>query len=249
MGSIVPLLYVLPAGWIAGILVNYLADVLPAYRKIAQPVCLSCKSSMSWSNYILFPSACAACGAPRKMRAWIVQLAYLAAAAGLWYRTPTGWNLAAVLILLAYLGLVAVIDIEHRVILHSVSLAGLIMGLALGIWQHGIWRTIGGGAVGFVVMLALYWLGFLFIRYQKLRQGLEQPEDALGFGDVNLSGVIGLLLGWPGVTVGLVLTVLLAGGFSLAYLLIKLVRREYQASLAIPYGPFLVVSAAWLLLI
>ncbi len=83
--------------------------------------------------------------------------------------------------------------------------------------------------------------------FKSTGRDLEEPEDALGFGDVNLGGVIGLLLGWPGIIAGLVFAILLAGGFSLVYLLIKLLRREYRPSLAIPYGPFLAASAAWLL--
>lgn len=248
MGSIVPLLIVLPAGWLAGMLINYFADVLPVYRRPARPICLSCKTTMSCLTYILIFRPCPACSAKRRVRTWIVLLVALACAGWMWYQTPGGLSFLAALTILVYLGIVTVIDIEHRVILHSISLAGCVVGLIYGTWLHGIWRTIAGGAVGFIVMLALYYLGFLFIRYQRRRQGLEQLEDALGFGDVNLSGVIGLLLGWPGITAGLVLAVLLAGGFSLVYLLVKLARREYHPDLAIPYGPFLAISAAWLLL-
>jgi len=34
---------------------------------------------------------------------------------------------------------------------------------------------------------------------------METDEVALGFGDVNLAGIMGLLLGWPGITAGLVI--------------------------------------------
>jgi leader peptidase (prepilin peptidase)/N-methyltransferase len=164
----------------------------------------------------------------------------------MWWTIPPGWNLITSIVLVIYFGLVTTIDVEHRLILHSVSLVGACLAFVVGTWQHGLWRTLAGGAVGFTAMLGLYWLGMLFIRFQKRRQGLVEPEDALGFGDVNLSGVIGLLLGWPGIIAGLVLAILLAGGFSLAYLIIKLIRREYRPSLVIPYGPFLALSAAWL---
>ena len=234
-------------GWACGALVNYLADSLPVRRRLVHPFCSSCQSEVAWWNYLFWPRKCESCGHQRNRRSWVVELFYVVVVVWMWFNIPQGWNIIASLVLMVYFGLVTIIDVEHRLILHSVSLAGGLLGLIIGTWQHGLWRTLAGGAVGFVTMLGLYWLGILFIRFQKRRQGIQEPEDALGFGDVNLSGVIGLLLGWPGIIVGLVFAILLAGGFSLVYLVIKLLRREYRPSLVIPYGPFLVASAAWLL--
>ena len=69
----------------------------------------------------------------------------------------------------------------------------------------------------------------------------------MGFGDVNLSAVIGLLLGWPAILAGLILAILLGGAVSLVYLMYKLITRRYEAFSAIPYGPFLVASTVILL--
>jgi leader peptidase (prepilin peptidase)/N-methyltransferase len=64
-----------------------------------------------------------------------------------------------------------------------------------------------------------------------------------GFGDVNLAGLIGLAVGWPGVAVALVLGIFAAGAFSLAYLAWMAARRRYAAFTPFPYGPFLVLGA------
>lgn len=85
------------------------------------------------------------------------------------------------------------------------------------------------------------------MRWMSRRSGGIDEDEALGFGDVNLSGVIGLMLGWPGIAAGLILTIFIAGIVSLVYLLIRLLTRRYQAFMAIPYGPFLVASAIILL--
>ena len=54
-------------------------------------------------------------------------------------------------------------------------------------------------------MLALYYSGFVYLRISRKLRGKEPGEtEALGFGDVNLSGIIGLLLGWPGILLGLI---------------------------------------------
>ena len=70
---------------------------------------------------------------------------------------------------------------------------------------------------------------------------------ALGFGDVNLAGVLGLLLGWPGIVLGLLLAILIGGVVSLVYLVVMAVLRRYHTFMAIPYGPFLIISAILLL--
>lgn len=68
-------------------------------------------------------------------------------------------------------------------------------------------------------------------------------DVALGFGDVNLSGVLGLMLGWPIILFGLGVAVLIGGAVSLVYIIVKLITRRYQALMALPYGPFLVLGA------
>jgi leader peptidase (prepilin peptidase)/N-methyltransferase len=152
------------------------------------------------------------------------------------------------LILLAYLGVVIVIDLEHRLILHPVSLAGAILGVGIGTWLHGLTATLLGGLFGFAGMLALYYLGIVFVRLSARLRGQPIGEDeGIGFGDVNLSGVVGLLLGWPGILAGLLIAILLGGAVSLLYLLLMITIRRYRPSLALPYGPFLAASAIILL--
>lgn len=80
-------------------------------------------------------------------------------------------------------------------------------------------------------------------------RGEEIEEIALGFGDVNLAGVIGLLLGWPGIIAGIILAILIGGVVSGGYLVLQVLRKKYQAYQALPYGPFLVLSAVVLLFI
>jgi leader peptidase (prepilin peptidase)/N-methyltransferase len=151
------------------------------------------------------------------------------------------------LLWLVYFGVVAVIDLEHRLILHPVSIAGAVLGLVFGWIYRGFPVTITGGAAGFGFMLIFYFLGDLFVRFLARQRGEEIEEVALGFGDVNLSGVIGLLLGWPGVVAGLFLAILIGGVVSGFFLLIQMARKKYQAFQALPYGPFIVLSALFLL--
>jgi prepilin signal peptidase PulO-like enzyme (type II secretory pathway) len=115
--------------------------------------------------------------------------------------------------------------------------------LLFGINNHGVINTLIGGAGGFGIMLVFYFFGDLFVRYISRSRGEDIEEIALGFGDVNLAGVIGLLLGWPGVVGGVFVAILLGGVVSGVFLLFQIIRKKYQAYQALPYGPFLVLSA------
>lgn len=247
MSDILPLVSAAAAGWITGLVVNYLSDILPVRRKPTAPLCLNCETRQPAFTYFFWPRKCDACGERRSSRTWIVEAIFTIVAIWLWLNPGARFSFIEGLVLLGYFGVVTVIDIEHRLILHPVSIFGAVLGLIYGIQLHGIWSTILGGLAGYGAMLVLYFFGILFSAYQARRRGESHFEDALGFGDVNLGGILGLLLGWPGIVAGLLLTVILAGAISLGYLAWTLVRKRYDSSLAIPYGPFLVASAVWLL--
>jgi prepilin signal peptidase PulO-like enzyme (type II secretory pathway) len=86
-------------------------------------------------------------------------------------------------------------------------------------------------------------LGVLIIKIINRKRGQPVNDVALGFGDVNLSGVLGLMLGWPLILIGLVIAVLVGGIVSLIYILIMLLTGKYHSFMALPYGPFLVLGA------
>lgn len=234
-------------GWAAGALVNYLADVLPLRRQFVAPFCLGCEGTVGVINYLLWPRRCPSCGRHRAWRVWFVELAAVIAAIWLWVMPSSRLGFFPGLILLIYFGVVVVIDMEYRLILHPVSLVGGVLGFVYGVWLHGLYSTLLGGAVGFGAMLLLYYFGTLFMRFMAKRRSQVLDEEALGFGDVNLSGILGLLLGYPGIIAGLTLTILLGGAASLIFLVLVIIKKRYRAFIAIPYGPFLVAGAIFLL--
>jgi leader peptidase (prepilin peptidase)/N-methyltransferase len=228
-------------GLLGALLVNYLADVLPAHRKIVPAYCHDCNSQKSL-RYLLPFVPCQECGARATGRHQAV-LILGPVLAGLLYYFPIEslGNFGAIL-WLVYFGLVVVIDLEHRLILHPVSLVGALIGFIFGSLSHGVVATIIGGAAGFGIMLIFYFLGELFVRYLSKSRGQEIDEVALGFGDVNLAGVIGLLLGWPVILLGIFFAIILGGIISGLFLLVQSIRKKYEAFQALPYGPFLVIS-------
>ena len=74
-------------------------------------------------------------------------------------------------------------------------------------------------------------------------------EVAFGFGDVTLATFCGLVVGFPGVTLMLVLMVLLGALFALLYIVSRgLFARGYRAHTPLPYGPSIILAAVIMLL-
>ena len=234
-------------GCIAGYFVNYLADVLPFTRRLSQPTCPQCDAPFTWKDYLTFRSC--QNGHSRKARLWIVLITILAASIYTWI-TPSKMGYLLGLILITYFGVVFVIDMEHRLILHPTSIFGSLLGLIVGTVSHGVKDTLWGGLGGLLIMLAFYYFGVLFTRIRTKRMlamGQEaDDEEALGAGDVILVTVLGLILGWPLIWFGLLLGILLGGFFSLLLILWLVATRKYEKNalmLFIPYGPYFIISA------
>ena len=242
---IVPLL----AGWLSGWVVNYISDVLPITRRFSTPVCLECGAPIGAGEYLFFRKC--PNGHARPARVWITQVISAALSLYLFFNPPLKIGYWAGLLLLTYLGIVIVIDMEHKLILHPTSIAGSILALALGLSAHGLGTTLWGGLTGLLVMLAFYYFGALFARLRAKRmraQGLEaDDEEALGQGDVILVTILGLLVGGPTLTlVMIVLSILLGGLVSFLMIVGLMLSRRYDENammMFIPFGPYFVFGA------
>jgi len=236
-------------GWLAGWLVNYLADVLPITRRFSQPECLECSAPFTWRDYLLFRPC--RNGHTRKTRTWIVQIIILVASVYTWVKPPSKIGYFLGLVLIIYFGVIFVIDLEHRLILHETSMFGALLGLTVGTVAHGIVPTLLGGLGGLLIMLVFYGLGVLFtrIRTKRLLAIGQQTDDeeALGSGDVILVTILGFTVGWPLIWLCLLYGILLGGLVSLLLVLGLVVSGKYKTSALmtfIPYGPYFITTAA-----
>lgn len=215
---------------VGALFINYLADVLPETRSFSRPKWWPLNGK-SLQAYFSTP------------RVLIVQFVFVLLAIWLQKISIPGWSPHILLFIMLYFGLVMIIDIEHRAILHPISLVGAVIFLAFRTGADGFINSLVGGAAGFGILLFIYWLGNHLVQWMAKRKGAALEDSALGFGDVILAGVIGLLLGWPGVVAGLFLGMLLAGIYSAIHILWQLVRGNYQAFTSIPLGPFVFLGA------
>ena len=254
---LIPILF----GWIAGLFVNYVSDVLPVTRRFSQTTCSHCQASFAWVDYLTL-HACRNCGTRRSLRTWIVQIVSIASFTYFWLFPPFGLGLPLSLIVLTYFGVIIVIDLEHRLILHPTSRVGAVLGLIVGTYLYskngdivsGLLTSVVGGIAGFGIMFGLYQLGTLVARFRsrKMRAAgqTEDDEEALGFGDIFLTGVLGLMLGWPNIVLGITAGALVGGVIGLLALLGHLIQKRYSENSLmtfIPYGPSLVLGAFYIL--
>ena len=136
-----------------------------------------------------------------------------------------------------------VIDIEHRLIPTLLLLTGAILGGIIGFVRNGLALTLLGGLTGLFLVYLLYLLGILFRKVWVKFKGMDSSGPALGLGDVFLSGVLGLMVGWPAVFNSLFIAILSAGVFSIAYIGWMLVQKRYIPGRAFPFAPFFILGA------
>jgi prepilin signal peptidase PulO-like enzyme (type II secretory pathway) len=247
-------------GWLGGTFVNYAADVLPVTRRFSQPACPHCQTPFSWAEYLTL-RACRSCGKGRSLRTWLVLILAVASFTYFWLFPSERVDFTLGMVILIYFGVTTVIDLEHRLILHPTSMVGAVLGLIVGTMiyskKYSLLASVGqsllGGLIGFGVMFLLYQLGALVAKYRARKMQAagqaDDEEEALGGGDVYLLGVLGLMVG-PAVTAVLFYGVLMGGVVSIILLLALLIQRRYSNDALmtfIPYGPYFIVTAFFIL--
>jgi len=184
-------------------------------------------------SWLLLRGKCRTCGEPISGRYPFVELltGVLWASAGL--RFGADWVLPAYLVFFASLIAITFIDLDHYIIPTRIVYPTIFISIPLLVVAAAVqdeWANLERALIG----AALAW-GFLLIVH------LISPRG-MGFGDVRLSFVLGLFLGWLNlqhVFLGMFLGFLF-GAIS-GLLLMALRRRDRKDH--IPFGPFLAGGA------
>ena len=234
-------------GLILAYLVNHLANSLPNYRSLSQPVCRYCLGTQPWSIF-LFGKKCPECGKTKGCRFWLmlglIPILFLLLTGGEAVPQPF-WLL---ILMITYFTTVFVIDIEHKVILDQTTYFGVFFGLIAGTYSHGLLNTLLGGLAGFFFFYLIYKAGKLLFSKIKFF-GAGYTGDPIGFGDVKLAAVIGLVLGWPSIGTGLVAAIFIGGIFSLLFIFYQKLLGKYQPFIQLPYGPYLIAGMVFAILV
>jgi leader peptidase (prepilin peptidase)/N-methyltransferase len=207
---------------------------------IPLPTCPHCGSSRPVYGFVpvlgaLLTYRCRDCRTPGSWwLACLVQIAMAALWATLASRYDFGLPLGSALVLTIFLGAIAVIDFQHRLIPSLLVYPTVVIAVAGSpFWPGlGLLSSIEGAAVGF----ALFFVLALFARFAF-------GEGALGDGDVTLAAAIGAICGYPLVILALALGAFMGG---VGAILVVLVRRSAMGTV-IPYGPFLIGGVIYIL--
>lgn len=234
---------VILSGYAAGAVVSFVSDWYYVRREFLGDVTIRELREAGWINYLVWPFSVRTVPIAHKIRVLVVEAAYIGLAFWMWFSRPERVELWWGVLVLLYFGIVIVMDIEFRVVLHPISIAGAVLGAVIGVYIRGLWITLLGGIIGFAVMFLLYKLGEVFMNWINRRRDEMIDEVALGYGDVNMAGVVGLFLGWPPIILGLLFAIFTAGVVSILFIVVSLVIRRFRAFAALPYAPFLALAA------
>ena len=231
------------SGIIVALLVDYLSDVLPISRRFTRPLCSACHQPYAFKDYAVC-HRCSKCGNRTLTRFIIILISAVALCILVNFFPFSTLSFWASLPILILLGVIMVIDIEHRAVLVETSLLGFILFLIYGILLRGFLRTILGGLVGFLTMYLIYGLGKAFSKIAGRLRHQEISEVAFGFGDVTTGTILGLLTGWPLIFRAITISFLLFGAFTFVLFIALLLTKRYSAfSSALPFAPFLIIGA------
>jgi leader peptidase (prepilin peptidase) / N-methyltransferase len=237
----------------AGVVVNVLADRIegdeePPWRAGS---CQTCRAALPTSR--LMPvlalhatrRRCVACGKVASLRVPLLGIALavifpLLAARVLDPATPTRispWLILLLdLIVCCFLAFVFAVDLEHRLIFDISIYPPIILLLAAALIfdRKALAAMLFGVIICGGLFLVLYGLGFLLYR-----------QEALGFGDVKLAVLIGVLVGWPAIGTAIGLAALFGAAISVLLLGVGTVSRRTF----IPFGIFMALGAVLSLLL
>jgi leader peptidase (prepilin peptidase)/N-methyltransferase len=262
--------FVFLVGLCVGSFLNVCIYRLPAEKSLVWPPshCTSCQARIAWydnipvASYFILGGHCRKCGAPFSVRYMVVELATGLLLAGYWLAYfPLGLRLGADhvgvyvvhMVLIGAMLVSGVIDFESKEIFPIVTNCALAAGVVgsvlwpqvqiVGAYDHRLpdwtgWAradaalvALVGAAVGAGLIFVTRFLGTLAFR-----------REAMGIGDVYLMAAVGGVLGWEAA----VLVFLIAPFFGLVYGIWHLMRK---ADHEVPYGPFLGLAAALVMVV
>ncbi len=234
-------------GLLVGSFLNVVIHRVPRGESVVSPrsACPSCgteiasRDNVPVVSWLALRARCRSCSEPISARYPLVELLTGVIFALVAARIGLDWALPAFLVFSGGLIALSVIDLDTYLLPKKVVYPTLFSTAALLLVAGAVTRDVrglaeaaAGGLIAFVIFYAIHF---------------ASPKG-MGFGDVRLSGVIGMALGWielPLVGVGLFLAFVLATIIGVGLMVFGGKTRKDK----VPFGPFLASGAMLALLV
>ena len=226
-------------GLVIGSFLNVVIYRLPLkiMLKNSRSVCPKCGIQLKWYHniplvsYLFLGGKCAFCKKAISIRYPLVELSnalfyiYFYMTFGLTYNFIIFSILSSILLTIIF------IDYDYQIIPDSITLPGMVLGLAVSFLPNGmgiinsiIGLLAGGGSLYFIALLG----DWLF------------KKESMGGGDIKMAGMLGAFLGWQKVLL-IFLSSAVIGLF--ISVIILFISEKFRRERVIPFGPFLAIAA------
>ena len=223
---------------------NVCIDRLPRGQSIVHPPshCDSCQRRLSAKDlipiysYLRTKGKCSYCKAAIPQRVLWVEIGTGAYFGFLFWRFGLTPDFGIVAFYSCIFIVLMVIDLEHGLILNKIVYPAMAVAFVISTFipdvmiNRFIYPGIAGYALSSIVAGIAGFIIFLLI--------VIISRGGMGFGDVKMAGLIGLVTGWPQVFLAILIGILLGGLVALVLLILKIKGRKQ----AIPFGPFLAIG-------
>jgi len=220
-----------------GSFLNVLIDRLPTGGSLLHPGshCPDCQRRLAPGDlipvfsYLWLRGRCRFCGARIPQRIFWVELTTGIVFTLLWWQYGPTLQTAILSFYYCLLAAILVIDLEHNLILNKIVYPATIIAMAIAVINAvltpgrpivgDIVNALIGGGVG---LLSLFLVALIF-------------RGGMGWGDVKMAGLMGVMLGFPGILTALLLAIV--GGGLVAAILLALKLKGRKGTM--PFGPYL----------
>jgi len=231
-------------GLAVGSFLNVVIYRLPRKIRFAagRSACPRCGEQLKWYHniplfsYLFLGGKCAFCRAPISARYPLVETLNCVAWIYFFWYLGLSWAFGVWAVLISMLLVIFFIDLDHRIIPDSITLPGMVLGLAasflpggMGILPSLVGLLVGGGALYLIAIL-----GDLLFK-----------KESMGGGDIKMAAMLGAFLGWQKVLLVFISSAVIGLVVSIVLMTVSAKMRETRM---VPFGPFLAMAAVLSLL-
>ena len=236
------ILFIILISSVLGSFFNMLIHRLPRNQEIVKKPshCPKCQHKLTWLDllpilsYLFLKGRCRYCREKIASRYLLVEISSVFLFTTCWLIFGPTYLFLKYSFFLSIMLLIFFTDLETKKIPDSLNYVLVCIGLLLGFYQHTIVDSILGLIIGSLIFLSI---GFLAKLYYK--------KEALGGGDVKLSGAIGAYWGLSIMLFSIYFSFLIGGLVSIFLIILK--KKTNQDYIA--FGPFMVLGSILALLI